>query len=256
MDLNTEKLVDTLNFATLNVNGLARKLKFDFFKAIVQKYDFFSVVESWCSRQSTVNIAGYSHFSEVAVKTHKKGRGSGGVVFYFNNRFKNGVHLMPSSNKHCMWIKLDSSMFGLDRDIFLGVIYLKPTTCVDARGKLFENLENDIVKYKSQGDIILSGDFNSRTGIEPDYILNDGSSTNYDVPLPEFYEEDIPLIRNNPDKVLNMAGKSLLEICKNNTLRLLNGRTVGDSFGSFTYYSGDSSNSCIDYTIVDYIIFE
>ncbi len=53
------------------------------------------------------------------MKKHRKGRGSGGVVFYFKNRFKSGVHRMPSSIKQCMWVKFDRTLFGLHRDIYI-----------------------------------------------------------------------------------------------------------------------------------------
>ncbi len=55
---------NTLNIATLNVNGLARKVKNDSFVNTVHKYDFVALVETWCTRQSNLNVRGYSYYSK------------------------------------------------------------------------------------------------------------------------------------------------------------------------------------------------
>ena len=54
--------------------------------------------------------------------------------------------------------------------------------------------------------------------------------------------------RKNFDNIINEHGKSLLEICKSCDLRILNGRTKGDSFGKITYHSAKGIS------VVDYII--
>ena len=71
--VNSVDLVNNLNFATLNVNGLARKLKNDYFVANMIKYDFISLVETWCTKQSNLNLNGYEYYSEESCKTKKKG---------------------------------------------------------------------------------------------------------------------------------------------------------------------------------------
>ena len=153
-----------------------------------------------------------------------------------------------------MWVRFDGNIFGLNRDLYLGIIYIRAKQTAEKREILFEQLEEDIFKYRSLGNIVLTGDFNGRTGTEPDFIMNDGPTSNNDLPLPEFYENDIPINRNNRDVVFNSYGNCLLEVCKNHGLRILNGRSVGDSFGCFTYYSqykGKQCESCVGYTITD-----
>lgn len=46
----------------------------------------------------------------------------------------------------------------------------------------------------------------------------------------------------------NSYGKSLLEICTSSQLRILNGRTIGDSVGKATYHNYNGT------TITDYCI--
>ena len=68
--------------------------------------------------------------------------------------------------------------------------------------------------------------------------------------LPELYDHDIPMNRNNVDTTCNQFEKLFLDLCVNHGIRILNGRLTGDLFGNYTYYSGNNSNgaSAIDYT--------
>lgn len=40
---------------------------------------------------------------------------------------------------------------------------------------MFEQLENDIVNFRSKGYVLLSGDFNARTGKYIDSVSKDGN---------------------------------------------------------------------------------
>ena len=55
--------------------------------------------------------------------------------------------------------------------------------------------------------------------------------------------------RNNYDPQVNDHGKSLLDLCKTCDLRIVNGRTTGDTFGRITYHS-PKGISTVDYFIV------
>ena len=60
--------------------------------------------------------------------------------------------------------------------------------------------------------------------------------------------------RNSFDNTINNHGKRLLEICKHFDLRILNGRTNGDTLGPPTYH-GRNGTSVVDYIICDQDIF-
>ena len=69
-----------------------------------------------------------------------------------------------------MWSKLDKTFFNPDQDIFLCAIYIPPRESPYFNSDFFDGLQNDIAKYSSEGHILLTGDFNARTGCALDYV--------------------------------------------------------------------------------------
>ena len=95
---------------------------------------------------------------------------------------------------------------------------------------------------------ILQGDFNAYTGTKPDFIQSDNSPFANDAD--SHYASDIKLPRTNLDsKRLDNSGKSLLSLCPETSLRIVNGRMIGDLLRNFTsiHYNGCS---VVDYTLV------
>ena len=75
----------------------------------------------------------------------------------------------------------------------------------------------------------------------------------------EDYSFDQPIERKNSDKhPVDKQGEILLNICKNNQMRILNGRTKGDRSGKFTRYplSLRETRSTLDYMIADNEVLE
>ncbi|CAG2241035.1 unnamed protein product [Mytilus edulis] len=97
-------------------------------------------------------------------------------------------------------------------------------------------------------DILLCGDFNARTNTAVDFVANDNDfiHSNYDR---HYLVDSISLDRNNQDTVRCGRGNSLLELCIQSGLRILNGRTCGDTLGKFTSHNSMGS-SVIDYMVV------
>ena len=113
---------------------------------------------------------------------------------------------------------------------------------------IIESIEHDIVnKYSSKGDIILCGDLSARLGKENDYIPLDSASH-----IPVFndcYDIDIAVNdRNSQDTIVDARGRDMIDICIGNKLRILNGRTLGDSKGKYTCYKP------VGFSVIDYFI--
>jgi hypothetical protein len=120
---------------------------------------------------------------------------------------------------------------------------------------LFDSFQNSINTFSQKGRVILLGDFNARTSNLNDFIdLDNISHTNSNSYLPTNYSADLPLIRRqNMDTSINEQGKHLIDLCIESKIRILNGRVMGDSLGSFTYYC-TQGKSCIDYIVSEDIV--
>ena len=108
-------------------------------------------------------------------------------------------------------------------------------------------MEEELLKYSQQGNICITGDINARTGIKPDFIEVDKITDNY-LGLAEVKTNN--KVRNNIDMKTNAAGLQLLNLCKITDMLILNGRTIGNLTGHYTYYAKNGS-SVVDYTITD-----
>ena len=123
---------------------------------------------------------------------------------------------------------------------------------------VLECIEYDLVNYQCEGNVMLLGDFNARTGCLMDYVEGDNSHVN-PINIDDICSDDtcdISLLdRFNMDKTICEYGRNLIDLCKKAHMRILNGRVIGDLQGNFTchHYNG---SSCVDYGIVDSKIFD
>ena len=93
---------------------------------------------------------------------------------------------------------------------------------------------------------MLLGDFNARTSKLEDFVSKEGSTFIDDITETSY----TPKNRENFDSTVNNHGKCLIELCKTCNLRILNVRTLGDSFGKPTFH-GKNGTSLVDYIICD-----
>ena len=87
---------------------------------------------------------------------------------------------------------------------------------------------------------------NARTGTLKDYIEND-SDLPVDIPLNYTIDQEVP--RQSKDTGVNPQGRILLDLCISARMRIVNGRTTGDSAGDYTCYTPRGC-SMVDYLIV------
>ena len=95
------------------------------------------------------------------------------------------------------------------------------------------SLEREIVKFSLDGDLILCGDLNARTGTMCDYIESD-SEMPQKSPLTHIVDQDYSLV--SQDASVNMQGRCLLDLCIGSRLHILYGRHEGDSNGKYTLH--------------------
>ena len=225
-----------ISLCAWNINGisgkiLGNKLQNNDFLDNINQCDFVILTELW--NQSQIEIPGYKSFRTPSNKANSSGRQSGGISLSFKSRFQNEVTLVKNSNNF-LWCKITKEIWGCAKDVYICGIYIPPQNSPHFSSDMFDQLENDIINYMSKGYVLLLGDFNARTGKYVDSVSKDGN---------ELIENDRsanslhPPNRNTFDNVINKHGKRLLEICKSFDLKILNGRTKGDTLGRPTYHA-------------------
>ena len=101
----------------------------------------------------------------------------------------------------------------LNNDIILGVVYVSPinsryTKCLPE--PVWDVLEEELLQFKDDEQILLAGDFNAHTGVLPDYIVNDDDVYS---PVPDQYVADPEMCtRLNRDTNVCVYGRRLLEL--------------------------------------------
>ena len=102
--------------------------------------------------------------------------------------------------------------------------------------------------------IIIRGDFNSTTGTLNDYVNESENDSNY-IYLPQEYDFDkFTKNRNNQGIHTNLYGEKLINITISTKMRILNGRTLGDYIGKYTYI-GHNGVSVVDYVLASAAFF-
>lgn len=245
---------DSISLGFWNVHGLGKKLEEDSFRSSLVKLDFFSLLETWSSETSEVDLPNYQHFSSLRKKQRKARRNSGGIIFYFKNELAKFIKRESSTSEDILWIRISKELFGLSRDIFIGNVYISPMySSIHKRAEesIFDVLEQDIARFASRGYVILGGDFNSRIGSLKDFAAE--APIDSDLEPQKLSNLDIP--RNFSDNgPPNTFGKDLTDLCSQSDLRILNGRILGDLSGRFTCYQ-PSGCSTVDYAIASSALF-
>jgi exonuclease III len=232
-----------------NIDGLRSKISDDLFYSKVERYDIVGLVETWAVDESLCveiisnGLQDFSYIFVPAVGECVVGRKSGGIILLFRKSLQNAIKTI-STHSNAIWVKLSGAYFGWDKDVFLATVYVPPSNSKYYSDQ-FTALEQNIVKYSNMGIVKLMGDFNARLGNLQDYIIEDSDSH---IALPPDYTSDSQTYRQSVHTKRNSHGKNLLSLCIATQLRILNGRTTGDTLGNFTYHDSKGS-SAIDFFV-------
>ena len=92
----------------------------------------------------------YQVLSVLEVNLKRVKKHAGGVLKLYKSQISDGITRMPSTNKHFIWMKLNSDFFGLEEDIFVCGLYIPPSNSEYFKNQdidLFDQLKSDLVEY-------------------------------------------------------------------------------------------------------------
>ena len=230
-----------------NINGLSQeKSETEDFQDFIKNFDIVFLSETWQSATSIHELQHpkeYSYEFVCRTKNCRKGRGSGGILVYYKSKLKNKLAVHDNTFDNILWLKVSKGVI-CDKEIYIAGVYNSPKNSKYAKNNncnVLDTLRCQLNHFSSTDILIIGGDFNSRIGVQSDFITEGEKDLNY---LPQGYQLDCILSnRNNKDPSMNEYGRQLLDLCIETKLRVLNGRVRGDFQGHLTYigYHGSST---------------
>ena len=226
---------------------------------LIGKHDIMCLSEVQCGECDIPEIDGYTSFKLCRKINKKINRFFGGIVIYYKNDLRPGIQFLMNTSIDYVWLKFNKSFFNMAEDVFMCVMYIPPENSSYYKTRdveTFNAIEDDIVKYRDKGSLVLIGDMNARTNSMSDFIENDTvAHDNVGLNAFEFddiYEPDIVAQRRTSQDIVPSCtrGRQLIELCKSSQLRIMNGRWLGDSMGNYTCHQPGGS-SVVDYLITN-----
>lgn len=245
----SEKFLKILSF---NVENLGPKLDDPQFLSLMEEHDICLFSETWLPNDDKIGLPSFWDFHFTRVKKSKHGRFSGGISAFVKKKIKNGIKVI-SMAEGFLWLKIDKDVFALRNHMFLCAAYIPPQYSKSAFSlnvDYFKELSQSIAKFSMEGDIILTGDFNSRVGSSIDVSHKCFEDLDKFLPPSSTVNSDLPS-RSTCDSVQNQYGKNLVKLCHSFNLYVANGRTPGDMLGNFTCYT-PRGPSVVDLVIGDH----
>ena len=161
-----------------------------------------------------------------------------------------GHHAPPcmSNRVELKNLRMSNVLMGNTNTLYICALYIPSESSPYFTNDIFHDIRDDINKFGALNNpIMLCGDFNARTGNLVDFIpyLGEKQDTqNMNVPT------QVNTQRRNSDHEINTHGQKLIELRIENSLRIINGKCIGDPFGKCTFFTTKGGKSLIDYSIV------
>ena len=266
-----------LSITSWNLNGLHKRVNGDRICKLedenlnkIMKSDIVAFSETHTTSDQVLVYDGYKCF--VNCRKSESNRVGGGLAIFVKKELCTGVKLIDKSMPDIIWFRLDKNFFHFEKDLYVCFLYIPPsnssytlkTNCDD---QLFQKIDQDINKFSSLGDIMLMGDLNAHINKDNlDFIVNEVDDHLDDFLPSNYYADSIHKYRNTEiPQYTNKYGRMITELCIAAQLRVLNGRTLGDSLGKVTFInhngfsiddycicSSDFLPNIVNFTVGDY----
>ena len=111
----------------------------------------------------------------VKLRTARRGRDSGGILVWCKSELAEQHRSVVKTEKYHIWLKLHN-IGPTETTTYLCAAYIPPAESEYYEEDYLNNLYSDMRYFQAQGIVLLCGDFNARTGVEPDFIDPQGSA--------------------------------------------------------------------------------
>ena len=261
--------ISELKVGSWNINGVFKrlngfrynKLQNEYCVRLLQSHHIFGIIETHhlANEIHELHVSGYNCFNTCRPKSMQiSSKVSGGLAVYVRDDIRRGVQKLSKGGSENICLKLNKEFFSTINDIYLVFSYCGPSNSQvirRARLDVYDDLSQLLSEWANMGDLLVTGDFNTRVGQMFDYITEE---CNQFIPTPPSTVYEIDTIATSPrhsmDMTVNASGHKLIELCKTVPLRILNGRKLGDNLGNYTCYT-PNGQSVVDYALCSPSLF-
>ena len=211
------------------------------------KYDVIALLETHKDEHYDISIPGYQCFNLASKYRHPDAcRATGGFLILVSNKYSLHTNVTKESD-FLVWLVISSKLLSLGEELHIGFVYIPPegSPHIESTGEPFVMLQDSVVRRPTD-NVILCGDFNSRTGNLLDYIDNENVHDVFDGCL----STGVTMNRSNIDPTINSHGRKLVEFCKSTGLQIQNGRLSSSRFTCFR----PRGKSAVDYVITSSVL--
>ena len=157
------------------------------------------------------------------LKSKKTGRSLGGIIILYKSHLKSKIEFTKICPNYLLFklknFNSSNILTGNTKYLHVCAVYIPPESSPYFKDDIFDDISNDINNFENlQTPIMLCGDFNSRTGKLLDYVPDKG-----DEHLKNNLKVTTQIVsdRKTSDSEINNHGKKLINLCKENNLRIM-----------------------------------
>ena len=238
-----------IKFGFWNVEGLYEKLHLNDLCDFIGTFDIIGLGETFTlpGFDFSLKFPDYFALHCPATKYSKLGRPSGGLVLLIKKKFEKFIELVDTQISHVLAIKISKTLFNTNKDILLIMMYNHPRESIFYKHKGYystlEEVDQFIANQIEKGqefNLLLGGDLNARIG---DWAYTEDDEDELDTK-----ENSITYNRESQDTQVNIAGRTLIEICTTYGLTSLSGLKEKNFTSKFTFI-GHRGSSIVDHFI-------
>ena len=165
-----------------NIHGLSDE-KLVVLEKYLRNFDMLIFQETWHRNEDAVHdIDGFTSYHYVRPNQDVNAvRGAGGISVFVKHHLKPHITPLKSTEDYIVWFKVKETLLGNVNPLAIGIVYFPPegSKVNSTRNDYFFSLEQQISQFNGLYDIMLVGDFNSRTKDLPDYDLYESKQNDW-----------------------------------------------------------------------------
>ena len=124
-----------------------RRLDYPEFIEAISNYDIMCATETKLDHTDVISVPGYCFLTQH--RRQKIIRKSGGIGVFHCDRLSTKIKAIETESDNILWLRLDKSLFDINADLILGILYVPPTQSRFLNDNEYFNLETENVNVRA-----------------------------------------------------------------------------------------------------------